>query len=29
VRGMYDGQTAEGIQAAAARARWLAEHSDR
>ena len=29
VRGMYDGQTNEGIQAAAARARWLAEHRDR
>jgi protein SCO1/2 len=29
VRGMYDGQTQEGIQAAAARARWLNEHRDR
>jgi cytochrome oxidase Cu insertion factor (SCO1/SenC/PrrC family) len=29
VRGMYDGQTGDGIRAAAARARWLAEHRDR
>jgi protein SCO1/2 len=29
VRGMYDGTSAEGIRAAAARARWLAEHPGR
>lgn len=29
VRGMYDGTSADGIRAAAARARWLAEHPGR
>jgi cytochrome oxidase Cu insertion factor (SCO1/SenC/PrrC family) len=29
VRGMYDGLTSEGVQAAAARARWLEAHPER